>query len=124
MAMKSGTDFMDYSLITIKFGNQVAKESPAVLEEEEILVGTSYEYNLKSLDATIGIQRYSITRDIQPDPAVDQMLEQYREKIDQIMVKPLFYLGCDVNVKSTCVRTRESGMGEICVLTTNRKFRL
>eukprot|EP00095_Tigriopus_kingsejongensis_P003160 maker-scaffold791_size96783-snap-gene-0.28 protein:Tk03160 transcript:maker-scaffold791_size96783-snap-gene-0.28-mRNA-1 annotation:"5 -nucleotidase" len=99
--LKSGTDFRQFSVLTIDFTG----EKPEV-----------------------EIEAVEVTADYEPDEELVNVLEKYQEKMEAEMCKELGEFQCDLDGRFSSIRTQETNLGnficDIMVASTNADFAL
>lgn len=84
--MKSGTDFRQFSKVTLDFRHTPLK---------------------------VDIEAVNVTSDYAPDPGLDSVLEQYSGVVDAKMSEELGELSCPLDGRFASVRTRETNLGNL-----------
>ena len=84
--MKSGTDFRNFSFITIDF----AIASKPVVHE---------------------ISKVEVTKHFEPDNELESALEKYSEKMEVELIKELGEFECDLEGRFSLIRTQETNLG-------------
>lgn len=112
-------------MITLNFKeneDEFPEESNKLLFQSEIKDEETYFYNLQRKNITVKIQKIPINSNVPQDPTVEKMLNPYKEKVEDFMLKPLFKLGTDLNVLYSNVRTQETEIGNFLCDLMRREY--
>ena len=85
--LKSGSDFREFSQITVTFGDT---DRPL-----------------------IDLVKHTITRDIPADPQVQGIVDQYLSKLEDGMKEVIGEIDCDLEGRFAELRTRETNLGNL-----------
>ena len=84
--MKSGTDFRQFSKVTLDFRHQPVK---------------------------VDIEAVNVTRDYEPDTELEAVLSKYSGVVDAKMSEELGELSCTLDGRFASVRTKETNLGNL-----------
>lgn len=96
--LKSGTDFRQFSVITVDFSTLATRP-------------------------VVEIDSVEVTQDFEPDNELDSALKKYSEKMEVELIKELGEFECDLEGRFSVIRTQECNLGnficDIMVAATN-----
>jgi len=99
--LKSGTDFRQFSVVTVDFSTLATKP-------------------------VVEIDSVEVTQDFEPDNELATALEKYSEKMEVELIKELGEFECDLEGRFSAIRTQETNLGnficDIMVAATNADF--
>lgn len=90
--LKSGSDFRQFSQITISFTNSLSTPTSRPIPT---------------------VKRHDITRESPPDKEVQNVVDQYLEKLKTGLQEEIGIIDCDLEGRFACVRTGECNLGNL-----------
>jgi len=123
--LKSGTDFRNFSVITLDFsGKADADEEKADNSEES----DKKKEDSEPVGLQVEISQVDVTKEYEPDAELVSLLEKYKDKMDAEMCKELGEFEVDLDGRFSSIRTMETNLGtficDIMVAATNADFAL
>jgi 5'-nucleotidase len=114
LVLKSGSDFLTLSEINLQpiEASEPFEEQTEALHDNNIQTGKSYVYRVANKWKVELIKR-DITKDISPDPEIEQYIQKCDEQLNEKMKVSLFKTDVTLDTKFTVVRTTETPIGNL-----------
>lgn len=119
--VKSGCDYRNFSHIVIEKGTLTADEqndSPKEpINDKNVETGKEYLYQIKEGKFKLKIQKYDVTKDVEPNALIKSKVDNYYLELDKEMHIVNCHLDETVDTAFSSVRTEENPIGNfICDL--------
>ena len=98
--LKSGSDFREFSQITVRFSSSSSSSS----KERESPVS-------ESTRPTFEIEKHEITSNIEPDEELQSVVDEYMALVEEGMNEEMGSVECDLEGRFCEIRTRETNLG-------------
>ncbi len=115
VVVKSGCDFRNVSYIKVKAGQLSPEEKEnvpsVVIDDSNVKTDQEYFYELKGGEFKIKIQKWDITKSIEPDVKIKEQIAQFYEELDKELKVVNCFLDAELDTKFSSIRTKETPIG-------------
>lgn len=113
--VKSGADYKNLSFITVEERQATQEElervPSGVINDKNVETEKVYTYQIKDNQYVVNIQKYDVTKDVEPDQEIKEHVELYYKDLDKKMKIVNSRFNCEIDIKFSSVRTKETKIG-------------